>query len=306
MSLYKLVTFPLAVLVLIFWALYALLYCLSMAVAGLFLPCIGAKRVQIFSNYSVHYFWVQLTLFIEKFAGILFHFSGDQVKMRESAIVIANHQSFVDWLMIFPYAMRMGRLGCCNFFAKDVIKWIPGFGTGIYLKGSVMLRRNWDQDKSSIHATFKHIVDVKVPIWLISHPEGTRLSPEKIEKSIAWSKKNDLPLYENVLAPRTKGLFATLDGISTVIDAVYDITIGYDEGGRIPDMNDLLLWNSGRHVHLHVRRFDVKSIPTDQESREKWINTVWQQKDKLMADFKKNGCFPREYDLPCSVESLNI
>jgi 1-acyl-sn-glycerol-3-phosphate acyltransferase len=307
MKLIDFLLLPLAIFWLVFWAAYAgIIYNSLQCIVGLLYPIIGAKRVQIWNNYIVHVFWVQLTLFIEKFAGITYHYSGDKVKLRESAVVITNHQSFVDWLMCFPLAMRKGMLGCCNFFAKDSIKWIPGFGWGIWLKGSVMLKRNWDQDRSSIEKTFKHITDVKVPIWLIFHPEGTRFSPDKLEKSHSWSKKNNLPVYNHLLAPRTKGFVSTVTGISSAVDCIYDITIGYDQGGKIPGLIDLLTWNTGRHVHIHLRRFDIKDVPKDDAGKEAWLYKVWDEKEKLMSGFAKNGKFPDEYDLPLVVESLNI
>lgn len=118
-----------AFITLLFWLFYAgFVYCPLMVLFGLFTPLIGPKKVQQINNYIVHIYWVQLTCFVEKYVGIEYHFYGDQVKDQESAIVIANHQSFIDWLMIFPFAMRKASLGNCNFFAKDVIKYIPGMG----------------------------------------------------------------------------------------------------------------------------------------------------------------------------------
>jgi 1-acyl-sn-glycerol-3-phosphate acyltransferase len=60
--------------------------------------------------------------------------------MRESVVVMSNHQSFIgtsqflkiDWLVMFPFALRQGRLGCCNFFAKDSVKYIPGMVKRIF------------------------------------------------------------------------------------------------------------------------------------------------------------------------------
>jgi 1-acyl-sn-glycerol-3-phosphate acyltransferase len=68
-----------------------------------------------------------------------------------------------------------------------------------------MLKRNWNKDKERIQETFKHINQHKVPIWLITHPEGTRFSQEKMEKSHQWAKKNDLPTFDHVLLPRSQG-----------------------------------------------------------------------------------------------------
>jgi len=84
-----------------------------------------------------------------------------------------------------------------------------------------MLKRDWNKDKDRIEETFKHITSHKVPIWLITHPEGTRLAKDKLKKSHEWAKKNDLPIFNNVLLPRSQGFIATIQGIGNVIDAVY-------------------------------------------------------------------------------------
>ena len=96
-----------------------------------------------------------------------------------------------------------------------------------------------------------------------------------------------------------------MQGMSGSVDAVYDITIGYD-GGKILGLEDICLYNTGRHVHLHIRRFSIDSIPKEEEKMEKWLVDVWKQKEKLMDYFKEKGKFPNEYSLPLSIKSLNI
>jgi len=145
-------------------------------------PIFGTRIRIICINYFIGMYWIHLTSFIENYSGIKFTYYGENVPLRESAIVVTNHTSFIDWLMVFPLALRKGRLGCCNFFAKDVIKWIPGFGWGIWLKGSIMLKREWSKDEINIKKTFELQIKTNIPLWLIIHPEGTRINETKIKK----------------------------------------------------------------------------------------------------------------------------
>ena len=142
--------------------------------------------------------------------GTRFAFYGDQVPMRETALVIANHQSYSDWLSskscaicsfdpqltVFALSMRKGRMGTQKFFAKDVIRYIPGFGWGIWLLGSVFLSRNCNlefpfiiclrvcivgqKDMKIIHDMFAHLNYLNCGFWLTLFAEGTRLTPEKL------------------------------------------------------------------------------------------------------------------------------
>jgi hypothetical protein len=119
----------LAIIGLIFWAIYASIICsLTIPIFLIVSPIFGTKTRIKCVNYLIGMFWEHLTWFIEYYSGNKFVFYGDNVPLRESAIVITNHTSFIDWLMCFPFALRKGRLGCLNFFAKDIIKYIPGFG----------------------------------------------------------------------------------------------------------------------------------------------------------------------------------
>jgi 1-acyl-sn-glycerol-3-phosphate acyltransferase len=47
----------------------------------------------------------------------------------ESAIIIANHQSYTDSLVIAGIALRYGMLPYLKFFAKESLKWVPILGT---------------------------------------------------------------------------------------------------------------------------------------------------------------------------------
>jgi hypothetical protein len=72
-------------------------------------------------------------------------------------------------------------------------------------KGWPLLSRNWSDDVEKINKTFYNLKTRKLPFWLASHIEGTRLVPEKIRQSQEYAKKNDLPVTNHVLLPRKKG-----------------------------------------------------------------------------------------------------
>lgn len=69
-------------------------------------------------------------------------YAGDILPPYESAIVLVNHQMFIDWWMVMTLAARKGSLGCCKFFAKKSIQFIPGVGTALTFLDSVFLSRS--------------------------------------------------------------------------------------------------------------------------------------------------------------------
>lgn len=82
---------------------------------------------------------------------------GDNVPKRENALVISNHRWSTDFILYWMLACRKGRLGCVKLFAKDWLKFFPGFGWGGYMLDFVFLRRNWADDKARIAETFSRI-----------------------------------------------------------------------------------------------------------------------------------------------------
>jgi 1-acyl-sn-glycerol-3-phosphate acyltransferase len=73
-----------------------------------------------------------VSVIVEGFVYLLEHIdrpqviiTGDPLVRNQSALVIANHQSYTDSLIISGIALRYGMLSHIKFFAKDSLKWIP-------------------------------------------------------------------------------------------------------------------------------------------------------------------------------------
>lgn len=173
-----------AIVVSVFWISYATALCLIYVVPGMIVNFLGGGRwfARIIDE-TCNWYWGQLVSTLEGFGGISFRFTGDKVPLRENALVIANHNCYLDWLILFSLAKRKGRLGCCKFFAKDTVKYVPGMGWGLVLADSIFLKRDWMRDQSTIERTFSRLKHHDLPFWIISFPEGTRLTPDKLAAS---------------------------------------------------------------------------------------------------------------------------
>jgi 1-acyl-sn-glycerol-3-phosphate acyltransferase len=215
--------------------------------------------------------------------------TGDEIPSRESAIVVANHQQMPDITFLMVYARSKGRLGDLKFFVKKAIKYVPGVGWGMVFLDCPFVERKWTADRASIEKTFERILRDRVPLWLVSFVEGTRVTPEKIERSRAYAEKNGLPVFEHVLVPRTKGFVASVHGLRQHVDAVYDVTIAYV--GGVPT-----LWQYVKGfapvAHLHVRRYPVDTLPTTDDELSAWLVDRWREKDELLKHYYENGAFP--------------
>jgi 1-acyl-sn-glycerol-3-phosphate acyltransferase len=225
-------------------------------------------------------------IWTERFHGIRPVFTGDAVPEGENAIVIANHQQMPDIIALMSLAWRKKRLGDMKWFVKDVIKYVPGIGWGMLFLDCVFLKREWDRDADRVRATFRKFRESRIPIWLVSFPEGTRIKPAKLERARAFARERGLRVPERVLIPRARGFSSSVLGLAGHVQAVYDITIAYE--GQAPTLWEFMNMRGGR-VHLHVKRYPVSALPLDHDGLARWIQERFAEKDQRLGRFLESG-----------------
>jgi 1-acyl-sn-glycerol-3-phosphate acyltransferase len=243
------------------------------------------------NRFIANTWWGWCAIGAEKIYGIHTHYSGDSVPARENAIVILNHQEMADIPVLFSLARGKERLGDLKWFVKDILKYVPGIGWGMLFLDCLFIKRNWLADRERIHRVFQNIIDHDIPFWIISFVEGTRMKPAKLHQSQEYAKENGLKPLEHVLIPRTKGFVATVQALRNHIDAIYDLTLGYVDG--VPTVWQ---WTKGyvHKVHLHVRRFTVDKLPTEDDLLASWLMERFREKDRLLSHFYQDGFFISE------------
>ncbi len=233
-----------------------------------------------------HCWWGLCVLWTEHLHRIRPIFTGDNVADGENAIVIANHQQMPDIIALMMLAWRKQRLGDMKWFVKDVIKYVPGIGWGMLFLDCLFLKREWDKDASRVKATFDKFLEAGIPVWLVSFPEGTRITLPKLERAREFAKKSGLALPERVLIPRARGFSSSVIGLGRHVQAVYDVTIAYPK--RPPTLWQFLnTW--GAEVHLHVRRYPIAVLPKDHAGLARWIQARFVEKDAMLARFNSKG-----------------
>lgn len=221
-------------------------------------------------------------------------FTGDDVPMRENALVTANHQQMPDIPAIMKFARTKDRLGDLKFFVKKQLKWVPGMGWGMQFLDCLFIDRDWMADQEAIRKTFSRLVDGKVPVYLVSFVEGTRLTLPKLAAAQDYARAHGLRPPVHTLVPRTKGFAASVEGLYRHIDAVYDLTIAYDNA--VPSLWQYLK-GLVRRIHVHVRRFPVADLPDSADDLRQWLLDRWHEKDELLEHFYATGTFPQQTDL---------
>ena len=212
--------------------------------------------------------------------------SGDELPRGENALLIVNHQTMTDVQVLFLLARRAGRLGDLKWFVKDSLKYAPGFGWGMTFLDCLFVKRDWTADRKHIDAVFRRVVSARVPLWLVSFSEGTRLTAANLGRTRQFAAEHGMALPRHVLLPRAKGFVASVSGLQGHISAIYDVTIGYVDG-----LPSLWQWAKGemREVHLDVRRFAVAELPSAPEALAHWLHDRFADKDERLDRFYAVG-----------------
>ncbi|KAK9701433.1 hypothetical protein K7432_011724 [Basidiobolus ranarum] len=298
-------------------------------IVALILKPINNGSFERFINYSQRLFGVLLVAITELFAPSSFVITADpeaadifnntskdslkQLSFPDRIILIANHQIYADWIYLWCIAYFAKAHDAMKIILKDSLKHVPIFGwVNIYsmlyfarlLQGMqffdfIFLRRNWSSDQVHLAQHLNRLSSSANPLWLILFPEGTVVSDCTRQKSAKFAAKHDIYNPKNVLLPRSTGMHFCCSQLRKSVDYVYDLTVGYEglKQDQIPQIEYTLksmyfLNKYPRQVHVHVRRFEMSDVPTDDNEFTSWIRARWQEKDELMEHFYQNGRFP--------------
>ena len=156
----------------------------------------------------------------------------------------------------------------------------------------LFLKRRWEQDEVYLNTVLDYFVDMDYPIQLIIFPEGTNLDELSQPRSDSYAIKNNLPLYKHVLHPRTRGFVHCLEKLrkgSRRIDAVYDVTIGYDQDYCYKEKDLFLLGNFPKEIHFDIKRYPISEMPTEYSAQEQWLCQRWVEKEERLTEFYLNN-----------------
>jgi len=203
---------------------------------------------------------------------------------RDWYLVIANHQSWVD-ILVLQYIFY-GKIPFLKFFLKKELIWFPFLGQAWwaldfpfmkrYSKG--FLKKNPHLRGKDIEITRKACEKYKnTPVSIMNFVEGTRFRREK-------HKKQRSP-YSNLLKTKAGGMAFVLGAMRDHLHHILDVTIVYPDGTK-----NFWSYVCGNIKEIKVR---VNTLPISEEllgdytrDREfrkdfhQWLNSLWMEKDK--------------------------
>ncbi|SFD39679.1 acyltransferase [Pseudoalteromonas denitrificans] len=215
----------------------------------------------------------------------------EELKAKDWYLVIANHQSWVDILVM--QRLLHNRIPFLNFFLKKELIYVPFLGLAWWAldfpfmsrTSKAQLRKKPSLRGKDIETTRKACEKFKeVPVSIVNFVEGTRFTKNKHERQ-------NSP-FQNLLKPKAGGVAFVLEAMGDQLSKIVNITIHYPDG--IPTFVDFASGQVKRiQVHVEVMPINdalVGNYSQDTEFRVKFqseLNKLWQDKEqnlKILAD----------------------
>ena len=139
--------------------------------------------------------------------------------------------------------------------------------------------RKWELDQPEFRDKLYYLNAIDYPLQFLIFPEGGDFTQKTKRLSDQYAEEEGLPRYSYCFHPRTTGFRYVISALRDGgLDAVYDVTIGF------PDILPKTEFDIGkgiipREVHFHVRRYEEKDLPRDQEELKQWIKDRWREKE---------------------------
>lgn len=239
--------------------------------------------------------WVGVNTLIQKlFNKTQINVTGlDQLTMKEWYLVICNHQSWVD-IVILQRIMH-GKIPFLKFFLKKELIFVPFLGLAwwaldfpfmkryspSFIKKNPHLKGKDVETTRKACAKFKH-----KPVSIMNFIEGTRFTHEK-------HNKQNSP-FQHLLKPKAGGIGFVLEAMGGNLHKIVNITIQYP--GGIPTFSDFLRGKIKQvNVNVEVSKIEDELVGNYVSDRafkikfQKWVNQLWLDKDQKLIEFKNDN-----------------
>lgn len=239
--------------------------------------------------------WVAVNTFTQRlFTNTKINVTGlDDLSMDEWYLVISNHQSWVDILVL--QRILNNKIPFLKFFLKKELIYVPLLGIAWWAldfpfmkrHSQAFLKKNPHLKGDDLRTTRKSCEKFKYkPVSVMNFIEGTRFTQEKHDKQQSP--------YDELLKPKAGGIAFVLDAMGDYLNAVVNVTIYYPEG--IPSFGDFI---SGKVNTIEVT---IETMPISEDLKgdyfndratkinfQKWVNQLWADKALTMQTLKSNN-----------------
>ena len=245
---------------------------------------IGYKDMNRVTNVVKNLFYPILTLlYQEGFKSPIFY-TGKYLKSDKIDIIVANHLNALD-LVIYLSVIRQYDDRNVYYIMKKGVTLVPGVGIVLSENNDIKLSRKLDEDENILKESLAKITSGIIVIY----PEGTRYSNQKQKECVEYSKKNNLPIFNNVLYPKMKGLWIITNELirTNKMGNIIDFTMMIEKLKGKDGLLSTILTQDFGNTYAHVNTYTIDTIDTidtvdSYDNFKLWFLKIWEKKDKIM------------------------
>jgi lysocardiolipin and lysophospholipid acyltransferase len=261
-----------------------ILYSLLINCVQLIFYCIGIDMG------FTQYLWTSILIIVTWLSSPLeIVFTGDEIETNTYTIILANHQTQLDWIYVWFYAHYRNAQTDLKIILKESLQKIPVFGWGMSFFGFIFLKRNKAIDMQRISEGLK---SSNSRLWLLLFPEGTIVTQDTRQKTSIYAKNNNISFpAKYVLLPRSSGLSHILNQRGD-IKHIYDFTIAFSgiDGDSCPEeiylpQKVFVKGQGPQKVYLHAEKISTDDLGSDLDV---WLRRRFLSKEQRLADFYNN------------------
>ncbi|MFT5677218.1 MAG: 1-acyl-sn-glycerol-3-phosphate acyltransferase [Paraglaciecola sp.] len=215
----------------------------------------------------------------------------ETLTLRDWYLVISNHQSWVDILIL--QRVLNGKIPFLKFFLKKELIWVPFLGIAwwaldfpfMHRHSKSFLAKNPHLKGKDLKNTQKACEKFRFkPVSVMNFVEGTRFTEQK------HNRQGEV--FTHLLKPKAGGMAFVLSAMGSQLHKLVDVTIYYPHG--IPSYWDFVC---GRvdSIQIKVNILSIEELlnsesfgddyfdnPAQRVKFQKWLNQLWSEKDALL------------------------
>jgi 1-acyl-sn-glycerol-3-phosphate acyltransferase len=187
-------------------------------------------------------------------------------------IIMANHFSSFDFVIINLLIHKYDKF---YVLYKNSLKYVPFMSS--LLTDSISLHRNWELDKEPIIQKINNYDNCLIILF----PEGTRYTPKLFRESRTFCYNNKFPLFNNLLAPRTKGIYLIINHLknNNKLGNIYDVSIINKHMKEKMNMYKIINYDLGK-ILFKINKINVNNFNFDNYDKfKKSFFYYWLKKD---------------------------
>ena len=216
----------------------------------------------------------------------------DNISTNDWYLVMANHQSWVDILVLQNVFNR--KIPFLKFFLKQQLIWVPVLGMAWWALDFPFMKRytksyikkNPHKKGQDFETTKKACAKFKtIPISIMNFSEGTRFTQAK--------RDNQKSPFKHLLKPKAGGIGYVLTLMGDEITKVLDVTIDYPDH-QSPSFWDLMTGKLAKIIVV-AKLIDIPAEVQgsyiehsgQRKKVQQWVNDLWHAKDKQLSHIRE-------------------